>query len=84
MAKKPELFARIMFASNGEQVLITKNFDNENEEVPYYLNLRADFKGLCGEISLGYKTLKEMRKEFTDFSQDSVDKFYNAVAQFKP
>jgi len=76
-------FAKLFDLENGGQVLYTSNFDNEDEEVPYYIEVRCDYKGMVANMKLGYKTNKTMRKIFDTVSQsDAESTFNNVVKQF--
>jgi hypothetical protein len=69
-------FAKIFLVDNGEQLLVTKDYEGEENKVICC----ADFKGVRASISLVFENRKAWSDCFKKFSQEQAQRMYEKMS----
>lgn len=80
--KKEEKFRIIELLTH--QVLLTKAFDNENDEAEYVLRITIFFDGIEANLALNYSNEETRDKLFNEMKDEQAQAFLNNVqSQFE-
>ena len=66
-------FAKLFDLEDGEQVLLTVEYDDEDDQ--YQLVIKSDFDGATATMKLGYKEEHLALEEMEKFELDRAKKF---------
>jgi len=66
-------FAKLFDLENDEQVLLTSNYNSEDDE--YEIEVRTDFKGLSAKITMSFTSEKKAKKAMESYNNDNAIAF---------
>lgn len=67
--------------SEQDQVLITKEYEDDEEQAPYVLCQRAEINGINAIVKYKYKDIEALDNAFSNYSQQKADEFYRNVSE---
>ncbi len=71
------IFTRIFELPNNNQVLLTREYDDEDDA--HNVKVRSDINGLQASISLGFDTEEKADKVLKDFTLDQAKNMRNQM-----
>lgn len=67
-------FAKL-FNVNGEQVLVTSDYDDSDNESPFKLRQRADIDGITCTAAPCYAAEEDVDEAFKNYTQEQAEKY---------
>lgn len=79
---KEHIFCAVFTVNNEQdQVLITKEYDDSDDNSPFSLCQRAEIFGINATVKYKYKEADDLDAAFSNYTQQNAEDFYSNCLQ---
>lgn len=70
---------KLFTCKDGGQVLLSRDYDEDEEEAPHKIVMVTNLEGVRATISLSFKTESEEDGAFENYDQDSAERYRGSM-----